>query len=703
MAFVTRFECDVFVSYATANNPRPNEGTQGWVTVFRDQLKQRLDEALGRRDASEVWMDYKLRGNEPFDEQIKAKVSKSAILLVVLSEAYLKSNWCQQELSTFVEAAPGEPGRIFLVHYGSIAPDRWLASLRGLSAEKYRFFHQERDGAIDKPLGYPIPNPDNRAHDIFYERMLELSRDLAAKLNDMTSQPPTTTPGKVHEANPWLVDHTQAIERLTTLELQDCLLPHRLQIEHPQPAQYEQQQTARDDPRLVDPLMRLCHDLPIRRRTQSGNSANRLILLCGDRGVGKTVLLWRLLADKSHSAELPGARLLLDFWANLDQCLKSGKPNFKEGILALVNQVERPAAVGGERAVPSPLLIVDGLDTVARHISTELKLKVGTLKTAPEYVEEAILECREQLASRQSTTLIVTLDISPDNGYWKPLFDRLRGEDTVVARVQPLPSPDQPDNFRRYYKQFVAQYDESYVAEREFLRLPIFLDCLRYIDGEQFEEMRTKLKCLEFAEAGRPKCDWQHHLLEVAKSVSQFVELMLSRRNVYNDEQFRLLLAPEWTGAWFELLEEEIKSSETIRSAMKLLFQRLRDKKYRWDLSATFALSNVITALIEADAMPKLGDQPHIEGEFSFCNLQRATFDRAIFKNTRFVAVDCREASFQQVEVGDSSRFIATDFTGCGEKWSVISELASWSPIFVECSGDHPGTSRPSAMSEPPA
>ena len=185
---MAQFECDVFVSYATVNNQPMAEGKPGWVTSFRDVLKKNLDEGLGRRNAGEVWMDDKLRGNEPFDEQLRGKVSSSATLLVILSNGYLQSKWCRRELDIFVEAAGGErgaSGRIFLVHYEPLSPTLWPTALRGLSTEKYRFFKQERDGATPIPLGYPIPNPEESDHASFYNRLRDLVPDLTRRLNDV--------------------------------------------------------------------------------------------------------------------------------------------------------------------------------------------------------------------------------------------------------------------------------------------------------------------------------------------------------------------------------------------------------------------------------------------------------------------------------------------------------------------------------------
>ncbi len=194
MAFVPNCECDVFVSYATANNQEFAKNKPGWVTSVRDALKLVLDEGLERRGVSEVWMDYKLRGNEPFDEQLRDKVSQAAVLLIVLSDAYLKSDWCRRELEIFAEAVGDERGRIFLLHYEPVSPDCWPQQLQGLSSAKYRFFQQERDGAVPKPLGYPIPNPEIPDHLSFYDRLLELRLDLADKLENMVAHDPATPP-----------------------------------------------------------------------------------------------------------------------------------------------------------------------------------------------------------------------------------------------------------------------------------------------------------------------------------------------------------------------------------------------------------------------------------------------------------------------------------------------------------------------------
>jgi hypothetical protein len=206
MSFVPGFDIDVFVSYATANNQELIQGRPGWVTSFRDILRKLLDEGLVRRNASEVWMDYKLRGNDPFDEQLRATVTTSAVFVIVLSNAYLNSPWCQKELEIFLEKTHNghdRSGCIFLVHYEPVPYGLWPKGLQGLSDEKYRFFQQEREGTPSKPLGYPVPNPEHHAS--YYDRLIDLRAELSAQLEKMKDAKPKpesvipTVPAVPHE------------------------------------------------------------------------------------------------------------------------------------------------------------------------------------------------------------------------------------------------------------------------------------------------------------------------------------------------------------------------------------------------------------------------------------------------------------------------------------------------------------------------
>ena len=114
MPYVPGFAHDVFVSYA--HGPKPLAGFRGmrsdfiskWTQSLVDDLSSQLDVFLGTKDQKRrvsIWMDPALDGNYPLSQNINAKIKQSAILLVVMSDFYLDSPWCLDELKWFSDHA----------------------------------------------------------------------------------------------------------------------------------------------------------------------------------------------------------------------------------------------------------------------------------------------------------------------------------------------------------------------------------------------------------------------------------------------------------------------------------------------------------------------------------------------------------------------------------------------------------------------
>jgi len=499
----------------------------------------------------------------------------------------------------------------------------------------------------------------------------------------------TIVSGKNRAEITWLVNREDAKKRLAELHWRDdLLLPRRISITQPKDIADLHREESRQKP--TDPMNQLI-EICARELAESGShnlvSRNRLILLCGACGVGKTLTLWRLMAD---ATALPGECILLDFEADLDYWMRDAKPRFKEGIPLLVEQAKSAALLLDGYKAPL-ILIVDGLDNAARHVSVELRRTAGIDKKATDYVKDTINECIKQLANVEAT-VVIALDVLPDNKQWKPCFDGLRDSHAVVAVMHELESAE--------VDEYVDSLGPHVVGKYEFLRLPVFLDSLRLIDGREFSRISSKLKCLELSQPKRAKGSWEHYLVKVAKKVGRFRNLLLL--NQFGHEDFQELLSREWAGAWFELLEDEFRTDPAVATRMNELLETLRAEKHRWGLSSTFALSNVITALVEAKALPKVEDRPHIGQEFCFCNLQRANFNGAVFAGAQFVAADCREATFEDIVLRGTSRFVATDFTGCGS-WKVEPPREDLSSIFVECLGKYPGSGPETKPDSPPS
>jgi hypothetical protein len=96
MAYVKRFDYDVFVSYAHNDN----DGDQPWVTRFVEDIKIELRKRLGA-DRVEVFQDVShIRGNEVL-EDLKHKAQRSALFVPIVSPTYVAHRWTMAELRAF--------------------------------------------------------------------------------------------------------------------------------------------------------------------------------------------------------------------------------------------------------------------------------------------------------------------------------------------------------------------------------------------------------------------------------------------------------------------------------------------------------------------------------------------------------------------------------------------------------------------------
>mgnify|MGYP006143698895 CR=1 FL=1 len=181
---------DVFVSYAHVNNQPFVPGQAGWVSTLVDNLRASLAQKLPRRAgapaAASVWMDPRLPGNDEFDTKIEEALRQSATLLIVHSGAYLDSEWCRRERESFLKgiAERGEPvrGRVFVVEYEEAPRPPELSKLLG-----YRFWCRDADDPASRPLGFPVPTPDERA---YYNMVLDVAAEMAAQIRSLRTEGP---------------------------------------------------------------------------------------------------------------------------------------------------------------------------------------------------------------------------------------------------------------------------------------------------------------------------------------------------------------------------------------------------------------------------------------------------------------------------------------------------------------------------------
>ena len=178
---------DVFVSYAHADNDVPM-GTSmpvGWVTAFAENLN-RGPNVLKKR----LFIDHQLKPGDPFSTDLLTKVERSSVLVLLLSQNYVQSEWCGMEVERFIQSHatdPDKPTGVFVVElcpYDSLpTPPPSIERLRKrLIATKFWF--KTADASSPSLAGYPSPLECQAEGKTLYWRVLsELQGAVDARLS----------------------------------------------------------------------------------------------------------------------------------------------------------------------------------------------------------------------------------------------------------------------------------------------------------------------------------------------------------------------------------------------------------------------------------------------------------------------------------------------------------------------------------------
>jgi len=183
MESAKKFEKDVFISYTHKDNRPLTKEQKGWITSFHYSLRMRLEEMLGRKAL--IWRDNKLQGNDEFSEEIVAQLSKTKVLLLVLSPGYIQSEWCLRELQEFISGADKAGGlhisnksRLFKIVKTPVPYEQHPDNIRGLLA--YEFYGQEPDD-LDHHF-YELNSEEGNPYNYnYHQKVLEVAQDLWPK------------------------------------------------------------------------------------------------------------------------------------------------------------------------------------------------------------------------------------------------------------------------------------------------------------------------------------------------------------------------------------------------------------------------------------------------------------------------------------------------------------------------------------------
>ncbi|MDZ4287818.1 MAG: toll/interleukin-1 receptor domain-containing protein [Prosthecobacter sp.] len=197
---------DVFLSYSWLDNTRTEQVDKdtrqelGWVAFLEQRLAALVTMYRGRKTS--VWRDATdMRGNFQLSTDVYSALDGSRLLVAVLSEGYLRSDWCPDEFDRFrarvrAESAPGEwKRRIF--HLFRTPVNNGLMTAEIADAKHYEFFVRRSNAEMDHVPFEPNPLNDYKVH--FDRLVTDLASDLAKELSP-TGQ--TATIGTVYLAAP---------------------------------------------------------------------------------------------------------------------------------------------------------------------------------------------------------------------------------------------------------------------------------------------------------------------------------------------------------------------------------------------------------------------------------------------------------------------------------------------------------------------
>ena len=195
------YEYDIFISYAHIDDLSPFGGEKGWIDLLHERLSVLLSQALGYE--VNIWRDgHSLQGNDELGGAIGEGVTRSLLLLPVISPRYVQSDWCNREMDSFHAAPPPHAGaapafrsRVFKVvktplpeHLRDCEPEH-IRNLIG-----YQFYGEDESSGV---LTEFSPDPSDKQ---YWKTLNRLVADIKRTIIELKHTPAhAPAPGREHE------------------------------------------------------------------------------------------------------------------------------------------------------------------------------------------------------------------------------------------------------------------------------------------------------------------------------------------------------------------------------------------------------------------------------------------------------------------------------------------------------------------------
>ncbi|MGB6535616.1 MAG: toll/interleukin-1 receptor domain-containing protein [Xanthobacteraceae bacterium] len=178
MPYLTGFNNDIFISYASVDNEPDPQGAR-WVSQFRSDIETALRRRLGR----DVGVFFDQADLHAFDELnvLLDNARTSAIFLAVCSPSYLEREWTLDELKSFSEVAKSSSGGNRIVTIELLRVDESSLPLQLVNLKRTRFYASDQDSETD----FTLTPASERFRDVYNERLQQLAHNLVLLLRDL--------------------------------------------------------------------------------------------------------------------------------------------------------------------------------------------------------------------------------------------------------------------------------------------------------------------------------------------------------------------------------------------------------------------------------------------------------------------------------------------------------------------------------------
>jgi hypothetical protein len=188
------YDYDLFISYAHIDDLSPFGEGKGWIDLLHERLSVLLAQALGYEPR--IWRDgHRLQGNDELSGAIGAGVTRSLLLVPVISPRYVQSDWCNREMEAFHAAQaqtemPGSPAfrsRVFKVVKTPLPEhlrEREPVQIRNLIG--YQFYGEDESSGV---LTEFSPAPTDKQYWRTLGRLVSDIKQTLIELKHMPSAP----------------------------------------------------------------------------------------------------------------------------------------------------------------------------------------------------------------------------------------------------------------------------------------------------------------------------------------------------------------------------------------------------------------------------------------------------------------------------------------------------------------------------------